>query len=628
MNGSLSGVRFLVALILAVDLGLFLSPLRFISTVLLVGFLPGYLVVRRLRLWADPFFAAVGSLGISFLISPLIVLPGCLIFGQVHPLIIAVSLNLFLLVMVFTLRKTVEIGFPRREHHPRLPLLMAVICLWVFFYLDLTGLGPYCTDWTYLAGIVAELSRHMPPKDPEASFLLLRYQWGFWFFYALLHRLGDLSIWKVLEWASVYGSFIFMGIVYLILYQATKSHGAGFWAIFLFAVGRHTEWIIRGFFGEGWRPIYDTHMSYEFVKAITGYAFLWGWYTLPGLIPPLTAFYFLIRYLQENRRTDLWLSLGACSISPFFHPIYYFGFLGGFSLLLLLMILRKEFHKPLLLFYLTFLPFFLTFYLFLRPHLPDDPLYRFFLEKTALIKLFWLYLFFDGIAVPFAVLAAMVSKAARRWFLPFYLLFAILCLSGGGMVNHAAHFALQNSLYLTLISAVGLAWLFNVHRGLALAVYFMVATVIVPPYLHEVVSRISGGWEGIVGQEQRTAGNFIRKHTNPDSVFLVLPESPYALTTVIGLGERKVALGFHYHLDRYESKRSIERWDREVKAFWVTEDPAWRRKFLQKYGVDYLFLGPEERQYLTLHHRDPSKLLGEFPLVFANETIEILRAAR
>ncbi|MEW6186935.1 MAG: hypothetical protein AB1585_14470 [Thermodesulfobacteriota bacterium] len=618
-------LRLYLLLIFSADLGLLIQPLRFLSAMILVGLLPGYLVVQRLKIWKDPFFATVGSLGISLLVSPLIVLPGCILFRQVNSWIIAVSLNLFFFMMLCRRKGRERVYYYEREHPLWLPLLMILICGWVMVYLDITGLGPYCTDWTYLFGIVKELSRNMPPLDPEASFLPLRYQWGFWFFYAILHRLGDLSVWKVFEWASVYSSFIFMGLVYMVLFQATKNRAAGFWAIVLFAVGRHSEWIIRGFQGLGWVPGYYDHMSYEYVQAITGYSLLWGWYSLPGLIPPLAAFYFLIRHFQEHRRKDLWLSLGATSISPFFHPIYYFGFLGGLSILLVFLLIKKEFRIRLLLFYLTFIPFSLTFFLFLRPHLPEDPLYRFFLEKAALIKLFWFYLFFDGIAMPFGLLAAVVSPAARRWFLPFSLLFALLCLFGGGLVNHAAHFALQNSLYLTLLSAIGLAYLKKINPWIRTTVYGLVLIIILPPFIQEVSSRIRTGWEGIVEQEQRTVGAFIRNTTDPNSAFVSLPESTLALTTIIGLGERKVILGYHYHLDRYESKASIKKWDREIKHFFKTTDRQWRIDFLKRYKIHYVFLGPEERDLLTTNGQNIETFKKDFIAVFKHENIEVLK---
>lgn len=625
MISLIKSVRFYLVLILLTDLGLLWPPLRFMASLILIGFLPGYFIVERLALWKNPLFATIGSLGISFLISPLIVLPGCFLFQQVNAWIIVLSLNSFLLGMICLLRGRERIHYPEKDHSPWLPLMMVFICLWIFIYLDITGLGPYCSDWTYLFGIVKELSRNMPPHDPEASILPLRYQWVFWFFYALLHRLSGLSVWKVLEWGSVYSSFIFMGVVYMLLYQATKNRVTGLWGILLFAIGRHSEWIIQGLFGHGWRPGYVTHMSYEYIQAITGYSLLWGWYTLPGLLPPLLSFFFLIRYLQENRKTDLWFSLGACSISPFFHPVYYFGFLGGFSILLIVLFVKKEFKPWLLLYYLTFLPFFLTFYLYFHPNLPEDPLYRFFFEKKALIKLFWFYIFFDGMAIPLGVLAVIVSPAARKWFLPFALLFAFLCLFGAGLVNHAAHLALQNSLYLTLLSAIGLGYLMKFNRWTRTAVYALVLFIIFPPYLHEISSRIQTGWEEIVQPEQMAAGYFIRAHTDPNSSFVILPESEYSIKTIEGVGERKLMMGLSWHLDRYESKASINKWDQEIKAFFLTANPQGQYDFLKKYKIDYIFLGPEELDYLKEHHIDMNSFKNSFTSVYKNPGIEILK---
>jgi hypothetical protein len=145
MISLIKSVRFYLVLILLTNLGLLLPPLRFTASLALIGFLPGYLIVERLALWKDPLFAAVGSLGISFLISPLIVLPGCIIFHQVNAWIIACSLNLFLFGMVYLLRGRERIYYQEKDHSPWLPPMMVLVCGWVFVYLDITALGPYCS---------------------------------------------------------------------------------------------------------------------------------------------------------------------------------------------------------------------------------------------------------------------------------------------------------------------------------------------------------------------------------------------------------------------------------------------------------------------------------------------------
>ena len=625
MIGPSKSQRFYLALILLTDLGLFIPPLRFIASLMLIGFLPGYFLVERLTLWKNPLFAAVGALGISFLISPLITLPGSLLFRQVTSLLIAISLNLFLLGMVYTLRGRERVAYPEKDHSPWLSPLMILVCSWVFIYVDITKLGPYTEDWSFLLGIIKELSRSMPPKNPEAPFLLLKQPWGFWIPFALIHQLGGLSAWKVMEFLPVILSFTFLGLVYMILFQATKNKEAGLWAIVLLAIGRHSEWVIRGFQGLGWTPDYHTHMPWMFIQCVTGYTFLWGFYTLPGLLPPLLAFFFFIRYQQEKQKIDLYFSLGACSIAPFFHPVYYLGFLSGFSVILLFQWLRRKWDPRLLFYYLTFLPYYLAYYLYFHPALPKDPIYQFFLGKSYLINALWYYFGLNGIAIPFAVLAVFISPEARLWFLPFSFIFTTFCLLGWSGVNHGTYFLLQDGLYLSLLSAIGLSHLRIMNKGVRLVIYLLVLGIILPPYLHQISFSIRNGWAGGGSVEQEIVGEFIRSHTASNSIFVTLPDSLYSVDTVEGRGERKVVLGLLTHLDRYEPITSIKAWDQEVKTFFSTTDFEKREDFIRKYQANYIFLGPDENNYMREHQRDLELFKKPYLSIYKNTDLEILK---
>ena len=606
-------------------MGLLIPPLRFIASLMLIGFLPGYSLVERLILWKNPLFAAVGSIGLSFLISPLITLPGCILFNKVNSLLIAISLNLFLLGMAYALKGRERVAYPEKDHSPLLLPLMILICSWIFIYMDMTKLGPYTEDWPYLFGIIKELSRSMPPKNPEASFLLLQQPWGFWFLFALIHRLGGLSAWKVLEFIPVLLSFAFMGFVYMILFLTTKNKEAGLWAIILMAIGRHSEWAIRGSQGLGWKPGYFTHMPWMFIQCVTGYSFLWGWYTLPGLLPPLTAFFFLIRYQQEKQKKDLFFSLGACLISPFFHPVYYFGFMGGFSVILFIQWLRRKWDPWLLVYYLTFLPYYLIFVLYFQPALPTDPLYHFLLDKTNLIKAFWYYIGLNGIAIPFALLAIVISQEARIWFLPFTFIFSTLCILGWGGVNHGAHFLLQDGLYISFLSAIGLSYIKKIKGFAPFLIYLIVLAIILPPFIHQIFFCFKTSWAGGGPSEQEIAGKFVRSFTDPDSTFVILPDSRYSVDTVEGFGERKVILGLLSHLDRYEPMTFIKKWDQEVKDFFSSPELKKREVFIRRYQVGYIFFGPDELEYMKESKVDINLFKKAYLTVYKNQDMEILK---
>jgi hypothetical protein len=617
--------RFLFVLMLSANLCLILPPLRFIGALLLICFLPGYFLVERLSLWKNPLFAAIGSICLSILISSLIPLPACWFFGQVTAILIALSLDLFLFLILLSFKTASLPDYPEKDHHPLLGPLLILIGLWVFIYMDFTKLGPFSEDWAYLFGITKELSRNMPPYDPEASFLFLKYPWGFYFIYGLIHRLGGISAWKVLEFIPVLVDFGFLGMVYMVIFQATRNKVSGLWAVIFMAVGTQSEWVLRGFMGYGWDPSFSYNLHWEEAQALTGYTVLWGWYILPSLLPPLAAFFFLIRYHQEKHHRDLYLSLVACSVGPYFHPVFYLGFLAGLSFFILSQWMKKIFDPKLFLYALTFVPYFLTFYLFFQPGRPDIPIYRFLLDPGSISRALWDYLRVNGIVIPFALLALARSAEARTWFLPFSALFALLCLLGQGAINHTAHIMFQNRLYLSLLAAVGLGSLKILPRLLRGFLYLLILMVITLPFVFQVFHRAKTGWDMALDNEQKAAGEFIRLYTDETSLFLIYPDSRYALVCVEGLGERRLVWGWFYHLNRYVPQKTLQEERERIHRFFSSRDPRFRKDFLANYRPDYIFLGPEEMALMKENQADFEAFVKGFSLVFQSTHIRIFK---
>jgi hypothetical protein len=611
-----------LVLVIGTNIGFLLPQTRLMAALLLICLLPGYLFSERLRLWKDPFFAAVGSLSLSFFLSPLIILPACLVWGTINVFIIYCSLNIFLLVLTFLPKNEARILYQGEEHHSLVALLIFFVCLWVVLYDDLTGFGPYCEDWIYFSGIINELSRNFPPRNPEASFLHLKQPWGFWLVFAMIHKLGDISVWKLLEIMSVLFSFIFLGWIYKITLETTENHLAGASAILFLSLSRHLGWILKGFSGRGWIPWFD--LGYQHLYVATGYSLLWGWYALPALLPLLASLYFFIRYVKENKKLNLFLSLGICSIGPFFHPAYYLAFLTGLSIFIFISVLRKNFRRTFLLFYLTFLPYFLTFYLYFQPSSPDQPIYLFQFSKELLLKRAWSYLAVNGPAIPLAVWAVFKVPSTRIWILPFSLLFATLSILGRGGVN-PSHVWLLDHLFISLLAGIGLGSLKPYGKKGVITALTAILLLIVPPYVQEVSTRIQEGWSGSIKPEQVAAGTFIRKTTHPKSSFLIFPDSRYAAETVEGLGERVLIFGFPFHLDRTEKKADVNRWEEEIRTFFLASDPEKIKSFLGKYKVDYLFLGPDEQAWLKKHQVDLEGFRRTYTTVYTNREIVILK---
>jgi hypothetical protein len=605
------------------DLGLLIPPTRMTASLIWIGFLPGYVLSQRLKIWRDPFFALVGAMGLSFLISPFLVLPGYIFLQKLTPLLVALSLNLFCLVILFQRKSGERLLYDQKDYVPILPPLLIAICLWVFIYLGITRMGPFTDDWIYLSGIVQELVRHFPPRNPEASFLPLRQPWGFWFMYALIHCLGGVSTWRVFEILPGLLSFVYLGLIYMIAQKITRDGWSGVGAILFLTFGGFMGWILKGLSGNEFIPEYG--LIWEYLIAITGYSLLWGWYTLPGLIPVLTAFYFLIRYHEDKRKQDLILSLVACSIGPFFHPVYILGFLGGLGLFLLFQFFRRRIHPPYLIYYLTPLPFLVTFYLYFQPDAPQAPIYIFHRDWESIGNALKGILSTQGLALPFVLLALVFSGPARQWLLPFFLFYFTLSLVGTGGLNHPCHFLLPNSMVIALLGGIGLSTLKTLSLKYRALVFLIMGAILLPPYINEVAYRIETGWEGTFTQEQRAAGNFIRTFTPPRSIFVVLPDNREALETVEGLGERVVVYGISWHLDRYENEKNLANWREEATQFFSSPDPATREDFIKRYQVHYILIGPNESQFMEEHHLDLALFKQSFIPVYANPEITILK---
>jgi hypothetical protein len=611
--------------LLAAHLGLWNSPLRFPAAVFLIGFLPGYVIQERFSLWKDPLFAAVGSVGLSFLLTPLLVLPVAFLLGKVHEAVIIFSLDIFFLMMMWGKAVKKRIEYNEKNHSPLLPFLLLIILSGIFAYMDLTGLGPYSEDWIYLFGILKELSRNMPPQDPEASFLLMKYPWVSYFYSALLHRLGGVSAWKVLEFVPVLFGFVFLGLVYMIIVQATGKKGAGIWAIVFMTIGRESEWVIRSLQGWGWDPFFSFDPGWAELQTFSVYSLLWGWYLPPNLIGPLFALYFFIRYDQRGMAKDLWFSWGACALSCFFHPAYYLGFMIGYFLWIGLQMLRKRFRLAWLLFYAAFLPYFLTFFLFLQPQIPSDPLYLFWGDLKNIGISLRNYLGHNGVALPLALAALVVSREARTWLLPFAAPLFLLSVLGVSKVNHLSHVLFPGMVYLSLLAGIGAEALSCLRRPIRYLTYAVILGIILPPFGFHLSERIRLGWTGALDQEQKIAGTFIRTHTAEDSTFLILPDSRYSAACVEGLGERRLVFGWVFHLNRYESMDGLNRVIGEILNFLSYGDEQSINQFLRKYKVTHIFLGPDEIRFIKDRGKDPGQFRRYYPSIYRTPQIEILK---
>ncbi len=278
--------------------------------------------------------------------------------------------------------------------------------------------------------------------------------------------------------------------------------------------------------------------------------------------------------------------------------------------------------------FLTFLPYFFSFYLYLRPTPPPEPYFQFYSNLSSLRQALMDYLGQEGVALPFAVWAVIVSREARFWIFSFSALVVFMSIFGKSGINPLAYFSFLGGFSVSLLGGIGLAFLPKRLGWARPLLYSLVFVVIGLPFYYQIGWRLSVQWTGAIDPDQVQAGTFIRHHTPEDATFLMLPNSRYSAVTLEGLGERKVVFGWFFHLSRYENQdRLLERF-REIHAFFLHPEPAKQLDFIQKYKMDYIFLGPDEKEHMRKNHVDVEAFASGFPTVYRTPAIQILKTNR
>jgi hypothetical protein len=225
---------------------------------------------------------------------------------------------------------------------------------------------------------------------------------------------------------------------------------------------------------------------------------------------------------------------------------------------------------------------------------------------TALAGLPGLLLLCLG-AIPFFAVAALRdrklhSSEPRRLMLVlsivslFFLLFVTEVLEGNVFLRKSL-LTLRLPVLILASTYLYLGWERPLRKLPLLLLALCVPTLFSDVYATSSVHDVR--YTMYVTQAEMSAANWLKENTDPDSVVQSLIEYPgpfdYSLT--ICFGDRRAALGlWKMAYQRYPNKRAITARVTDIQTLFSTADPDERAQLARGLHINYLFIGPRERE--------------------------------
>jgi hypothetical protein len=617
-----------------------------LSGILLLTFVPGYFFcVFILKIKNSFYHLLVFSAVFSFIFTPLITLPLALVVGQATKSVIIVSIALFSLACFIIGRKT-SLSFQIGDNaFPSVwslivvagMLVIAMIMLSPSVKMDISSAHfyyPHSVDLTYLRAIVVELSKNIPPYNPEASFSSLNQTWGFWYFYTLMYNLTNIPIYVIFHISSFYLTFIVLNLVNIFAVEFFKNSFAGIWSILLLVDSASI------LFFDIWNKIIIKLKSFLVIPAVLQqeirmpYFFPYitskSYYMSPAVIMIILCLFLILKFLQERQKSYLYLTFIVLSTFPFFHAGYYLVFLSSVAALLLWQLVNKKLELHNLLYLATPLPF---YFLYVRCYVSQDsslpPPFQLAFHPE---RLFWMYKL--GIILPILALLAYkyVHRDKRVRQIAIYLsVFAvapvILSVFTDNIQFNGFWYVINYQVAFVFLATYTLI---TIRSSYSKSLFKGVVFLIVIPVALYFMLTIKKAYRDFQGEwvdncpDLTTAGNWIKTQTNADDVFLVIPDSP-SIKVVLGGGDRRVAYGYTLHIFSARKPDELKNIRHEIKTIYCAPNEEVFYKLCRKYRVNYIFVGEYER---TVMEDCPDKYEWnrDSNLVFQNEKVSIYRA--
>jgi YYY domain-containing protein len=151
----------------------------------------------------------------------------------------------------------------------------------------------------------------------------------------------------------------------------------------------------------------------------------------------------------------------------------------------------------------------------------------------------------------------------------------------------------------------------------------LLAGSLVYPALAPADSRAQEPIDGLAYLRQDQPGeaaaiDWIRRNTSGDAIVLQAPGKPYQSDTarIASATGRPTVIGWTQHENLWrggqpQAREEISAREQDVVTIYTTSDPQQAQSLLQKYGVDYVYVGPNE-QTLATERAAPPEALSKF----------------
>lgn len=127
----------------------------------------------------------------------------------------------------------------------------------------------------------------------------------------------------------------------------------------------------------------------------------------------------------------------------------------------------------------------------------------------------------------------------------------------------------------------------------------------------------------IIQKAPTEATDWIRSHTGPDEIFLVMPDSP-SVNLIMYRGDRLLVYGYTIHNLSTATADELKKIRDEIKTIYCTPDRETFYRLCEKYKINYINIGKYEESVIE-NCPDRYKWDRESNLVFQNISVKIYR---
>ncbi|MFX1519949.1 MAG: hypothetical protein ACFFCD_08510 [Promethearchaeota archaeon] len=643
---------------------IFINPVRSIVYISLFNILPGYILIRFfLQLRTDKIRMILFSTALNIFAVPLALLLLGSIFGKLNVWISIASLDMILIIgLLFSRYLNRPIDYVGAPIKAEMLIMLGLLLLFAFcsnllfstllirvdqgvtfFYFD-----PIDHFWYW--AIIQECVRSIPPQTPEYAGVVLTYPWFHMLLYAAIMQTGGINVILTTIIQNAVINTIFLALCFIFVFDKFKSQKAGLIAAYFLTFGIAVYWLIVAI-GTGINPFFAQYQRTPgpqvFVRSLAIEALYSGFVRTPAYILAVLIIFFLHLYLTQKTRRYYIMAFVLLSTMPFYHPIIYLTIVFALCIFVLSMLVKRK-YKESIFFSLQAITSIIPLGLYLgvfAPYLFDlavgnpggyfqiRPLVGLFVPLYTIQAL----LIYFGLCSVFGCIAFIkqIKKLSNLYLLlgawigstVLFILFTHLYRGGNYFYYYSA------TIPVVFLGAMGLKETMNyINKKQNWIRHFSIALIIIVLFVSFIpfwqVWNTTANLESpqySISEEELAAYNWIKTNTPSDAIFLTAPSlNGDPPSPVITYGARRVVIGNEIHVESqrlyYDGRYS------DAIAIYTSKDITMISELLQKYNVDYVFVGPRERQHFSgdaLQKFDENTPL--FERVFENTTVKIYK---